>query len=149
MLLRFHEEFDLPPGEVYGCFRTPADWPRVFGFAGPTKDLGGGWYEVPLKRFPFPLVGRIVRDEPERLVRWEFRGFWKGEGEVRLTPGAHGGVAVDGFERIAVRWLGPFSRVLEKLALERGFRAVWAVGWHRLRKRERERSDRGAESPSS
>jgi len=139
MILRFHEEFALPPSEVYDCFRTPEAWPRIFGFAGPVEDRGGGWYAVPLHRFPFPLVGRITRDEPDRFVSWAFRGFWRGEGEVHLSPTAGGGVVVDGQERIGVRWLGPLSWLVEKLFLERGFRRVWAVGWHRLRKRERER----------
>jgi len=139
MWLRFHEEFALPASEVYPFFRTPSDWTRLFGFAGAVEDRGGGWYAVPLHRFPFPLLARITRDEPERLVRWEFRGFWRGQGEVRFVPLAPGGVAVDAYEQIAVRWLGPLSWLAEKLALERGFRAVWAFGWRRLRRLEGER----------
>jgi len=136
VILRFHEEFELPAAEVYSFFRSPTEWPRIFGFAGAVEDRGEGWYAVPLHRFPFPLVARMTRDEPERHLRWEFRGFWRGEGEARLAPTASGGVAVDGSERIGVRWLGPLSWVVEKLFLERGFRRVWAVGWQRLRKLE-------------
>ena len=58
MIIRFQHEFSLPVEEVYSYFQTPADWSRLYGLAGDVKDLGGGWYAVPLKRFPFPLVAK-------------------------------------------------------------------------------------------
>jgi hypothetical protein len=42
---------------------------------------------------------------------------------------------VNGYEAISMRWLPVLTRVVEKIALERQFRAVWEVGWRRLRKR--------------
>jgi hypothetical protein len=142
MILHFHEEFRLPVSEVYPYFRTPSDWTRLFGFAGEVRDRGDGWYAVPLHRFPYPLVARITHDEPEQFVRWEFRGFWRGEGEARFSSRERG-VDVDGYEELAVRCLGPLSPVLEKLVLERSFRAVWSVGWRRLRRREDAHRRRG------
>ncbi len=135
MIITFNERFALPAGEVYAYFRTPADWPRLFGMAGDTKDLGDGWYAVALKNFPFPLVAKNTDQEPDRLARWVFRGFWRGRGEVRFIE-VDDGVRVEGFEEIAVRPLLFLSPVVERLFLERAFRAVWEIGWHRLRKRE-------------
>ena len=135
MRLDFNETFALPVEEAYSFFRTPADWTRLYGLAGDVEDLGGGWYAVPLKRFPFPLVARNTEQNPHQLVRWVFRGFWRGRGEVRFSQGPHG-VTVEGHEEIAVRWLFFFSPVVERLFLERTFRSIWEIGWHRLRKRE-------------
>jgi hypothetical protein len=91
-----------------------------------------------LKRFPFPLVAKNTEQTPNELVRWIFRGFWRGRGEVRFTE-RPGGVIVEGFEEIAVRWLFFMSPLIEQLFLERDFRSIWEIGWHRLRKRESEK----------
>jgi hypothetical protein len=80
-------EFSLPVEEVFSYFQTPADWARLYGLAGDVKDLGGGWYAVPLKRFPFPLVARNTEQRANELARWMFKGFWRGKGEVRFTEG--------------------------------------------------------------
>ena len=135
MIVRFSEEFSLPAEQVYTYFETPADWTRLYGLAGDVKDLGDGWFAVPLKHFPFPLVAKNVEQRPLKLVRWVFRGFWRGEGEVRFSE-TPDGVVVEGHERIAVRWLFFLSPVVERLFLESGFRKVWDLGWHRLRKRQ-------------
>ena len=135
MIIRFSEAFSLPPAEVYSYFKTPADWVRLFGFAGSVHDRGGGWYAVPLKRFPFPLVAKITVAEPIGLVRWTFRGVWRGQGEVSIVERA-GGVLVEGYEEIGVRWLWVLSPVIEKLFLDRQFRRLWRSGWKRLRKQE-------------
>jgi len=140
MIIRFKHEFDLPPGEVYDYFRTPADWTRLFGLASDVKDYGDGWFAVPLKGFPFPLVARNTENDPNELVRWVFRGFWRGRGEVRFSTAA-GGVIVEGYEEIAVRWLFFLSPLVERLFLERRFHAIWDIGWHRLRKRVALRQD--------
>lgn len=140
MLLEFNEKFDLPVEDVYPYFHTPKDWPRLYGSFGEVEDRGGGWYRVPLKRFPFPLVARMTRDEPLRSVRWEFRGFWRGDGEVSFSP-TPGGVTVQGYERLAVRPLLWLSPLVERLFLEKTFRAVWESGWRRLRKQAARRSD--------
>lgn len=133
MLIQFDNEFDLPVEAAYACFRTPRDWPRIFGAFGEVEDRGDGWFAVPLRRFPFPLVARITRDEPLHLVEWEFRGFWRGTGQVTFAPTARG-VAIRGFERISARPLGPLAPLLEPLLLEKRFRKVWETGWRRLRR---------------
>jgi hypothetical protein len=125
--------------DVYPYFRTPEDWPRLFGAFGDVGDRGDGWYAVPLRRFPFPLVARVTKDEPLRNVQWEFRGFWRGEGEVRFTPTTRG-VVVQGYERITIRplpWLVP---VVERFFLESRFRKLWASGWRRLRRQAASRA---------
>lgn len=134
MMLEFDEFFTLPIDEVYSYFRTPADWTRLYGLAGEPRDLGGGWYAIALKHFPFPLVAKNTEQHPNELVRWVFRGFWRGRGEVRFSETADG-VRVQGFEEIAVRPLYLLSPLFEWLFLEKRFRAIWALGWHRLRKR--------------
>lgn len=135
MIVQFSEEFSLPVDEVFAYFQTPADWTRLYGLAGNVKDLGDGWYAVPLRRFPFPLVAKNIEQEPLKMVRWVFRGFWRGEGEVRFTA-TPDGVLVEGYEQIAVRWLFFLSPVIERLLLEHSFRKIWDIGWHRLRKRQ-------------
>jgi hypothetical protein len=135
MIIRFKHDFALPVAEVYSYFRTPADWTRLYGLAGDVQDQGDGWFAVPLKRFPFPLVARNTEQSENDFVRWVFRGFWRGRGEVRFAE-TSGGVVVEGYEEIAVRWLFFLSPVVEHLFLERRFRAIWEIGWHRLRKRE-------------
>lgn len=133
MLIRFREEFDLPVEAVYPFFRTPRDWTRLYGAFGDVVERSGGWFAVPLRRFPFPLVARITCDDPGRRVSWEFAGFWRGDGEVRFGT-RPGGVVVEGHERIAIRPLFFLSPVIERLFLERRFRAVWESGWRRLRR---------------
>lgn len=133
MIIRFNEEFQLPVDEMYGYFRTPADWTRIFGFPGDVRELEDGWYSVALKNFPFPLVAKYTFEDPPRTARWVFRGFWKGEGEIQLTS-THTGVLVQGFEEISVRPLWVLSPLVERLFLEKNFRKIWDIGWYRLRK---------------
>ena len=140
MIIRFNEQFNLSVAEVYSYFDTPADWPRLFGMAGDSKDLGDGWYAIALKNFPFPLVAKNTEQEPNTVVRWVFRGFWRGRGEVRFVETADG-VCVEGFEEIAVRPLFFLSPLFERLFLKRRFSAVWEIGWHWLRKSEAARGD--------
>jgi hypothetical protein len=136
----FNEWFDSPLEEVFSYFETPRDWTRLYGLAGRVEKLGDGWFAVPLKWLPFPLVAKNTLVEPERLVRWTFRGFWRGEGEVAFSE-TDGGVLVRGHEDLSVRWLGPLSPLVEKLFLERSFRSIWQIGWSRLRKRSAADSD--------
>lgn len=142
MLIRFDRQFTLPIDEIFSYFRTPADWTRLYGLADAVQDRGNGWVAVPLKSFPFPLVARNTDVELNRRVRWEFRGFWRGDGEVRLASSADG-VRIEGYERISVRWLGRLSPLVEKLFLERRFRAIWELGWRRLEQRARVGSGSG------
>jgi len=135
MIVQFDEHFAVPVEEIYSYFKTQADWIRIFGFAGRVEDRGGGWFAIPLKSFPFPLVAKITANEPNALVSWRFRGFWRGEAEVRFSV-VEGRTRVVGYERISVRWLFFLSPLVEKPFLEPRFRALWAAGWRRLRKRE-------------
>jgi hypothetical protein len=135
MIIKFQHEFSLPVEELYSYFQTPADWTRLYGLAGDVKDLGSGWYAVPLKRFPFPLVAKNTGQKVNEFVSWVFRGFWRGRGEVRFTARPTG-VVVEGYEEISVRYLFFLSPFIERLFLERSFRSIWEIGWHRLRKRE-------------
>lgn len=139
MLIRFRETFSLPVEEVFAYFETPRGWVRLYGLAGEVDDRGDGWVAVPLKAFPFPLVAKSVRIEPNEFVRWVFKGFWRGEGEVHFSVDGER-TTLDGYEEISIRWLGPLSSVVEKLFLEKRFEAIWALGWRRLRKRERTRT---------
>ena len=135
MIIRFKQKFSLPVEEIFTYFKTPADWARLFGLAADVKSLGGDWYAVPLKQFPFPLVARNTEQKTNELARWVFRGFWSGRGEVRFTETPNGTV-VEGYEEISIRWLFFFSPLVERLFLERKFHSIWEIGWHRLRKRE-------------
>ena len=73
-----------------------------------------------------------MRKSPARW--WVFRGFWRGQGEVRFTARPNG-VVVEGYKEIAIRWLFFLSPLVERLFLERSFHSIWEIGWHRLRKR--------------
>ena len=132
MLIEFDEHFDLSADQVYPYLRSPQDWPRLYGAFGDVEDRGDGWYAVPLRAFPFPLVAKMTKDEPNKRVAWTFKGFWRGSGEVSFVPTDHG-VRIQGYEEISVRVLPVLSVVLEHFFLERRFRRVWASGWRRLR----------------
>jgi hypothetical protein len=135
MRIEFKEEFGLSQHVLFDYFKTPSDWSRLYGAFGNVENRGNDWHAVPLKRFPFPLVARITTVEPNRLVRWQFKGFWRGQAEVRLTQ-SNGKVVVEGFEEISMRWLFVFSSVIERLFLERRFRAIWQSGWQKLHQLE-------------
>lgn len=135
MIIRFDERFALPVEEIHSYFQTQADWIRLYGFAGRVEDRGDGWFAVPLQSFPFPLVAKITALEPNARVHWTFRGFWRGDGEVRFSV-TDGRTRVEGFERISIRCLSVLSPLVEKPFLESRFRALWERGWRRLRKRE-------------
>jgi len=132
MLIEFEHQFDCAVDHAYAFFRTPRDWPKLFGAFGEVEDRGEGWYAVPLRRFPFPLVAKITRDEPLRLVEWELRGFWQGRGQVTFTP-IDRGVVIRGYERISPKALGFLAPLVEPF-LEKRFHRVWESGWRRLRR---------------
>lgn len=135
MIIRFRHEYDLPLEDLYSHIKTPADWTRVFGFPGDATELGDGWFSVPLKNFPFPLVAKNIEQEDLKFVRWVFKGFWRGQGEVYFTQ-TDQGVRVEGYEEVSVRWLFFLSPIVEKLFLEQSFIKIWEIGWRRLRKLE-------------
>lgn len=133
MHLAFREEIGLKPADIYDFMRTPAGWTRLYGSFGKVTDRGDGWYAVPLRRWPFPLVARVVEDDPERRVVWEFGGFWRGIGEVNLEPTLRG-TLVTGHETVYIPRLLGLGRVIERHVLEPAFRAIWESGWRRLRR---------------
>ena len=133
MYYEFNEEIPLPPDAIYTFMRTPVDWTRLYGSFGEVIDRGDGWYAVPLKHFPFPLVARIVENIPDHKVSWEFRGFWRGTGGVDLEPIAAGTI-VTGYEDISIPRLAGLGPLIERRYLDRRFRAVWDSGWRRLRR---------------
>ncbi|WP_155772320.1 hypothetical protein [Mycobacterium asiaticum] len=133
--LQFREEFDLPAHRIFPYFATPADWATLYGAAGDTKTKGDGWYAVPLKRFPFPLVARNVAAQPDRLVRWVFGGFWRGVGEVQLIESGRGTV-VEGFEYITAHGFWSLATAFEECFMTAEFERIWALGWNRIRRNE-------------
>lgn len=135
MIIQFKQQFTLPIEEIFSYFRTPADWTRLFGIAGEVKNLGDGWFAIPLKSFPLPLVAKNTIVEPDKRVHWKFSGFWRGEGEV-IFEESNDHVTIEGYENISVRWLFFLSPIVEKLFLERQFQGIWELGWRRLRKVE-------------
>ncbi|MEN8233746.1 MAG: SRPBCC family protein [Actinomycetota bacterium] len=132
MHLEFDETFDLPPAEIYDYFKTPQDWGRLYGAFGDVTDRGDGWFAVPMRRSPFPLVAKMTVTEPETEAAWDFKGFWKGHGEVHLEA-IDGGTRVTGYETVTIPRLLGLGPLLEK-RLEPFLVAVWESGWRRLRK---------------
>lgn len=145
MLIEFNEEFGVPVEVAYEYFRTPEDWPRLFPAFGDARDLGEGWYSVPFRGFPFPLLSRITRNEPQRCVEWIIRGFWRGEARVEFLP-TSGGVLIRGHERVSAHRLFWFAPLAERLFLEARFREVWESGWRRLRRQAEGGDASGAHS---
>ena len=133
MYHEFREQIPLTAHEIYDFMRSPQDWIRLYGASGRVKDRGDGWYAVPIKRSPFPLVARITEDRPGRRVAWEFRGVWSGRAEVNLERSADG-TLVTGFESVSIPRLFGLGPVIERRLLERRFRAIWDSGWRRLRR---------------
>lgn len=130
MHIEFDETFPISPVEAFEYFKTPQDWQRIFGAFGEITERGEGWYTVPMRRSPFPLIAKITVHEPGERVAWDLRGFWKGNGEVQFGA-TDEGTHITGFETIALP--GPFGlgRLLERLA-EARFVAVWESGWRKL-----------------
>ena len=135
MRIEFKEEFSLPVQVIFDYFKTPNDWSRLYGAFGAVIDKGDGWYAVPLKRFPFPLMAKITALKTNRLVHWQFKGFWRGEGEVRFNQ-SNGKVTVEGYEEISILCLFMFSPIVEKLFIQRRFEKVWRYGWRKLHQQE-------------
>lgn len=141
MRIEFREEFDLPVQQIFEYFKTPANWSYLYGLHGSVADLGDGWFAVPLQRFPFPLIAKVTDLRLNEYAHWEFRGFWRGEGEIRFRQ-TSGKVVVSGYETISIRWLYILSPLVEKIFIEKQFRGVWRYGWRKLRDLEKD-SGRG------
>lgn len=138
MLIEFDEKINIKPEIVYSYFQTPAHWANLFSAFGKTTRKADGWYIVPLKKFPIPLVAQITRDEPNKVVAWTFKGFWRGKGEVIIKI-IDGGVHISGFESISLSWLPLFSKILERYYFNRKFQLIWASGWRKLKQIAKEK----------
>jgi hypothetical protein len=136
MLIKFDEYFDVKPEIVYSYFKTPADWPRLFLAFGQAKLKDNDWYVVPFRNFPFPLITKITRNEPNKKVAWIFKGFWHGEVIIETKEN---GVHVGGYEKISINRLSLFSPLIERLYLERRFNLIWLSGWRKLKEIEKEK----------
>jgi hypothetical protein len=131
--IEFCEEIPLPPAEIYRYLRSPRDWVELYGSFGEVEARGEGWYAVPLRRWPFPLVARVTEQVAERRVAWELTGFWTGHGEIVLEPSGQG-TLVSGQETVRIPRLLGIGRMLERRIFEARFRAIWDSGWRRLRR---------------
>jgi hypothetical protein len=130
--LTFKEKFKVPANEVFSYFSSPKEWVRLFGTHKLPKDLGGGWYSVPLRYFPIPLVAKNVAVEKNKKVRWIFRGFWRGVGEVEFKS-LSDGVSVEGFEYISPHGLWAAASLTERMFMDKEFHRIWNGGWKRIR----------------
>lgn len=133
MRIDFDETVPARPDVVFDYFRAPTEWPRLYGAFGEVRELGGGWFAVPLSGSLPDLEARTIAVEPHRRAAWELRGTFIGKGEVNLEP-RDGGTRITGFEEIAVKGLDDPDLLAE---MTRAFEAIWQMGWDRLR------SDRG------
>jgi hypothetical protein len=136
MYLEFREEFELPINEVYSYFKTPADWTRLYGEIKPPKKLPDGRQVVYLKKFPFPLVAKVVEDQHEKKVRWILSRFWRGIGEIQFSRIGNKTV-VEGYEYVIPFGFWILAPILERLVIKKQFQNIWDFGWNVLRKREK------------
>ncbi|MFA9565875.1 MAG: SRPBCC family protein [Acidimicrobiales bacterium] len=129
MRLDFDEHLPVPPEAVFDYFRSPADWPRLYGAFGEVRDLGHGWVAVPLAGEYPDLEARLTSLELDRHAAWDLRGTFAGRGRVDLTPDGEG-TRVTGFEEVDVAGLDD-PETEERI--RSGFAAIWQSGWDRLR----------------
>ncbi len=129
MRIDFDETVPVPPDVVFDYLRAPTEWPRLYGAFGEVRDLGGGWYAVPLAGAQPDLEARLTALELDRRAAWELRGTLAGQGEVELEPD-DGGTRITGFEEIEVAGLDDPDILAE---VRRRFEAIWQMGWDHLR----------------
>lgn len=132
MRIDFDETVPVPAEVVFDYLRAPTEWPRLYGAFGEVRDLGGGWYAVPLAGAQTDLEARLTALELDRRAAWELRGTFAGRGEVNLEQ-CEGGTRITGFEEIDLPGLDD-PEMLAKLT--RRFEAIWQMGWDRLREFE-------------
>ena len=133
MYIEFKEAFDLPVNVVYPYFKTPIDWMNLYGKVKGSKNLKNGWQKIPLKNFPAPLIEKIIKDVPEKEVRYKFGGFWRGIAEIRFYE-REGQTIVEGYEYITAHGFWLLAPFVEKHFMEKEFKRIWELGWERLRK---------------
>lgn len=133
MYIAFHREFELPAEKVFSFFKTPTDWMSLFGKVSGARKLKNGWEKIPLKRFPFPLVAKMIEVEENKRVRYVFGGFWRGIAEIHFVY-QNGKTSVSGFEYITPHGLWIFASCAEKMFMKKEFERIWNLGWKRLDK---------------
>ena len=129
MRIDFDERVPAPPEVVFDYFRAPTEWPRLYGSFGEVRDLGRGWYAVPMAGARADLEARLTHLELDRRAAWELRGALPGVGEVNLTPW-RGGTRITGFEEIEVESAHDPDSVAKMTHV---FEAIWQMGWDSLR----------------
>jgi hypothetical protein len=129
MRIDFDETVPTSADVVYDYLRAPTEWPRLYGAFGEVRDLGEGWYAVPLAGAPQDLEARMTSVTTDRRAAWELRGTFAGRGEVNLEP-CDEGTRITGFEVIEVAGTDD-PEVLATMT--RRFEAIWQMGWERLR----------------
>ncbi|MEZ5169637.1 MAG: hypothetical protein R3A49_02690 [Acidimicrobiia bacterium] len=130
MRVDFDETVPVPVEEVYGYLRSPEEWPRLYGAFGDVRELGEGWFAVPLPGERPDLEARITTSRQNEHAAWDLRGTFAGRGAVHLEP-VESGTRITGFEEIDVTAFADDADVLA--VVEREFRAIWQYGWDRLR----------------
>jgi hypothetical protein len=129
MRIDFDEELPVPPAAVFDYFRSPTEWPRLYGAFGEVRDLGHGWIAVPLAGDYPDLEARLTSLELDRHAAWDLRGTFAGRGRVDLAPEGDG-TRVTGFEEVVVAGLDDPAA---DDRIRKGFAAIWKSGWDRLR----------------
>lgn len=129
MRIDFDEVVPVPPETVFDYLRAPTEWPRLYGAFGDVRELGGGWFAVPVADARVDLEVRMTALELDRRAAWELRGRFAGDGELNLEP-HQGGTRITGFEEITVAGVDDPAILAE---MTRRFEAIWQMGWSRLR----------------
>ncbi len=140
MRLDFDLQTDLSPEDIYSYFRTPHDWPRLFTAFGPAEEDDDGWVRVRIRHSPFALSAKNITTEENQSATWDLRGFWKGRGEIHLTP-IPNGTQITGFEKVSPPRLLGWGGLFERWAAP-SFAAVWESGWRQIRRNADQRSSR-------
>ncbi len=129
MRIDFDEQVPVPPAVAFDYLRSPTEWPRLYGAFGEVRDLGEGWYAVPMAGAGADLEARVTSLEQDRHAAWDLRGVFAGKGEVNLVP-SEDGTRITGFEEITVAGVDD-PEILATMT--RAFEAIWQMGWDRLR----------------
>ena len=129
MRIDFDEEVPVPPDVVFDYLRAPTEWPRLYGAFGEVRDLGKGWYAVPMAGARADLEARVTHLELNQRAAWELRGAFPGKGEVNLAR-CENGTRITGFEEINVEDAHDLEAIAE---MSRALASIWQMGWDSLR----------------
>lgn len=133
MYIEFQQEFNLPIDKVFSYFKGPIEWMNLYGKVSNAKHLKNEWKRIPLKKFPFPLVAKMIVREENKRVKYIFGGFWRGIAEIHFSE-TNGKTLISGYEYITPHGLWIFASLAERLFMKKEFERVWNLGWKRLHK---------------